>query len=721
MYYKKKYVLILIIIITFLNSLTVFCRSSYSIGYSSHAEPIQFTDEHSREDGIIIQLLKYLENNNNLYFNFFPVIHSDTNPHINNSNFDFNVTNFTHSTNSDIYTKSTIPFYNITLTLTGVANNNDTINENYTNIGILDYSSITDSDIIEKIPNAIVTYYANSHNLKQALLSNDVDFIFCDNNFNQEFLNNDTDNIYQSYPMTLKVPLKIYATDYIADSEIYTLNKLISDLDSNIINNIILENSSLHTDDISFSDSMNSYTHIKLLRTGFLTILIIICILMSFSYFYKKHLEKIIFYDRVTGFLSSYKFNLETSKLLKNATPFEYSIISIDIDNFQYINEVYSFDTGTYILKRFSEYLKKYYVSASLITRIHSDNFLILIKNDDLIVDDKHAPPNFNEEDFENVLGEYSHFYTSKGIYNIEDPTQALTSIIGCVNLARNLGKTTYGDTSILFTDNMDKKRSTQNKILSTMEQALKNKEFEVYYQPKVSLPDETVYGAEALIRWIVKDGDPIFPDEFIPLFEKNRYISNLDFYVFEEVCIFISNNKESLGDRVISVNLSTITLLQTDLINNLLTLLLKYNVPVNYIELEVTESAFVENLNLIMSQIHLLKKAGFVIALDDFGSGISSLNQLKNIELDVLKLDKAFLSDSLNQDKGILIVENVITLAKKLNLSIVAEGVEILDDVRLLTKLGCDIAQGYYYSKPIPKNEFLKFLKTDIKKSVLY
>lgn len=702
----KNYAFLTLLFITLLNSTFVYSNNTYIVGYSTSCPPIQYINDDGKADGIAIAILDYLQETSNMHFNYYE-IDDNKNAFVNTHH--LNISNLHHNTDPLIYTQATIPFYNLNLVLTG---HKDHKNDEAVEVGILDYINLDVSEIYELLPNAKIHYFDFYDDLTEALHNNDIDYMFSNTNKAQEFLNADKDGVFQNYPISYTVPMKIYLLGSVASSVVDKLNEGIEDFASHAVSDIVLENAMLPLADMSFLETLTAYDYIGIVTTTIISIVAISGLFLFLLFLYRRHLTRITFYDKVTGFFTEYKFNIETTKVLSKALPNEYTIVAVDIDNFQYVNEVYGFDTGTYILERFGKYLSEYYPSAVHFTRIHSDNFIVLIRSEDLIKDNKNADHNFNEEDFHSVLGDYCHFYTSKGIYNIADPTQTLATIVGCVNLARVSGKSTYGNTAIVFTDSMHKKRAIQNKILSTMEQALKDKEFEVYYQPKITLHNQTTYGGEALIRWIVKDGAPIFPDEFIPLFEKNRYITKLDFYVFEEVCIFISEHREELGDRVISVNLSTITLLQKDLLSNLLSLLLRYNVPINSVELEVTESAFVDNFELIMSQITKLKQAGFSIALDDFGSGISSLNQLKNMELDVLKLDKAFLSDSLNQDKGVLIVENVIMLAKKLNLEIVAEGVELIEDVNLLTKLGCDIAQGYYYSRPVPKGDFLQFIR---------
>lgn len=683
-------------------------KETYTIGYHTDQSPMQYIDGSQVSTGISIDLIKYVSEKSNIDFQFFPIINGTNINHINT--LDFSILNVNNAIDKSVFTRTTEPYYALDLFLVGSVFGTENTGKK---VGIINHYGINDMDILEVVPNATVHYFNDSRELQKSLINGGIDYAFMNSISYQDFSKSDNGHKFKKYQASISIPWVVQISDNMPDGIEDIFNEIFQNIDQSTLTSIVLENTPNVLGNSSFLNERNSYDYITAVRTGALIVIGIAIILYFISYLYRSNLDKVTFYDKVTGFLTEYKFNVEVTKVLKKARKDQYSLVSIDIDNFQYVNEVYGFDTGTNILQQFGDFLEKYYPNGKFFTRVHSDNFLILVENDKSI--DDWEKIDFSDENFDDILGNYCHFYTSKGIYNIHNPSMPLTTIVGCVNLARVSGKTTYGNTSITFTDEMNKKHLAQNKILGTMEKALKEKEFEVYYQPKVSLDNQTTCGAEALVRWIVREGDPIFPDEFIPLFEKNRYITKLDLYVFEEVCYFISTHRAKLKDIVISVNLSTITLLQNDLIENLQRLLTEYDVNVSCVELEITESAFVDNLEQVLLQIQLLKNIGFSIALDDFGSGISSLNQLKNIDLDVLKLDKAFLSNSLNQDKGILIVENVILLAQKLNLTIVAEGVETEADVSLLSNLGCDIAQGYFYARPMPRNNLLNFLETPL------
>ena len=240
------------------------------------------------------------------------------------------------------------------------------------------------------------------------------------------------------------------------------------------------------------------------------------------------------------------------------------------------------------------------------------------------------------------------------------------------------------------------------------MEEALKQKEFQVYLQPKYSPKEEVLSGAEALVRWISPEEGFVPPNRFIPIFEKNGFILKLDDYMISEVARqqaqWISEGKNVVP---ISVNVSRAHFTKVDLAEHICRLVDQYNVPHEVIELELTESAFFEDKEVLLGTVRKLREYGFTVSMDDFGAGYSSLNSLKEIPLDVIKLDAEFFRGNDEAGKGKIIVNETIDLAKKLNMRTVAEGIETKEQVDFLAELGCDLIQGYYFAKPMPLKEF--------------
>ena len=242
------------------------------------------------------------------------------------------------------------------------------------------------------------------------------------------------------------------------------------------------------------------------------------------------------------------------------------------------------------------------------------------------------------------------------------------------------------------------------------MEQALKNGEFVPYLQPKYELTHETIAGAEALVRWVSPEEGMIFPGEFIPLFEKNGFIVELDLYMFEQVCKMIESWNEK-GYRIIpvSVNMSRGHFLVPNFFDRYKEILERYNVPKGSIEIELTESLFFNEISTMTDLVNKIHEAGLRCSIDDFGSGYSSLNMLKDIKVDALKLDRVFFIKTEEDKRGKDIINSILHLAQNLHLQTISEGVEIRSQVEYLKGMDCDYIQGYVFAKPMPVKDFVK------------
>lgn len=259
----------------------------------------------------------------------------------------------------------------------------------------------------------------------------------------------------------------------------------------------------------------------------------------------------------------------------------------------------------------------------------------------------------------------------------------------------------------------MNRQRLWERKVEDDMERALAAREFKVYLQPKISAAEEELAGAEALVRWIHPKEGFIPPNKFIPIFEKNGFILKLDDYMLEEVARqqseWISQGRKIVP---ISVNVSRAHFTREDLAEHICEIVDKYKVPHEVIELELTESAFFDDKKVLLNTVKKLRDSGFPVSMDDFGAGYSSLNSLKELTIDVLKIDADFFRNVEEVERGMLIVSEVIDLAKKLDMKIVAEGIESRDQVDFLVQQECDLIQGYFFAKPMPVEEFVEKYK---------
>ena len=429
--------------------------------------------------------------------------------------------------------------------------------------------------------------------------------------------------------------------------------------------------------------------------------------------------ERLTGYDRVTGLLMYEKFLTLAGEYIEGAPHGKYAMIYMDFSNFKYVNETYGYETGDRILRSLAEEAasyKEYYIFGS---RVFSDNIVIFAKMGDL-----------EEDNILRVFERISKRFTDKvqidyidskllldiGICSFEicGKPIPLKNIISNANMARKRTKMPNSPRCIIYDDSMGDELKAEVAYASDMENAFRNHEFVVYMQPKVSLKSNNIEGAEALVRWKKQDGTLIFPNDFIPVFEKNKSITLLDYYVYDEVCKYLRKRLDAGKPIVrVSVNVSRVHLFSIDeLVSYVKSLIQKYQIDPKYLEFELTETVFTEKVEDTVLLMKKLKELGVMLSMDDFGSGYSSLNVLTKLPLDVLKLDKEFLDDFENDPEEKIIIPSVIDMAKKLKLSVVCEGVETNEQVAFLRDVGCDYAQGYFYSRPIPQEQFDELLE---------
>ncbi len=419
--------------------------------------------------------------------------------------------------------------------------------------------------------------------------------------------------------------------------------------------------------------------------------------------------------DSVTGLNTRESFCEEVEAVLKTAKPGEYMLISLDIDSFKIINEIYGYEVGTTVLKKIANMLQQAYTEQSILCRDKDDVFLIFkpYTSSHRKLCDKEMCDDCISKAVKEVLGEDYGIYFSRGSYKIDNTKEAVNLMIDLSNRARMEGKKTHETTYFVFTEQMRKERETNKTIVFNMENALKNNEFIVLYQPKIELKHNTIAGAEAFVRWVTSTNEILTPGQFVKIFEENSFINELDLHVFEKVCKFISNNSKKYDIPRIAVNLSSVTLLtHKNIITELCEILTNYSLKKDAICLEITEKFFAKDFKMVMKIISDLRKEGFQIALDDFGSGELSLDRLRDIKVDTIKLDKQLLSYHLDEPRGAIVVGNLIKMAKNLMMEVVAEGVEEEFHFDLLKLLNCDMAQGFLFEEPLGEDSFLQIIK---------
>lgn len=454
---------------------------------------------------------------------------------------------------------------------------------------------------------------------------------------------------------------------------------------------------------------------LTLLFCGLITVVFagLIAFLVYSFYRNKRQLEQIAFIDEVTGGNTIQRFYILSRNALDTSGAPQYALIYTNLEKFKVLNEQFGRTICDNILHTIYNVIASNLKSNECIGRITADNFCILLQYEDEATTIKRFEEWYAAAE-EFVLAakpSWSLPVAEFGIYIIENDTIPFPQMIDRAKLAlkelpRNINNRMY---YAIYDDEVRRQLFREKQLEDMIDSAMKNHEFQVYLQPKYRADTLTIGGAEALVRWVSATEGIIFPDEFIPLFEKNGFIMQLDLLVFEDVCRTIRSWIDSgLQPVKISVNCSRVHLKRADFINDYRRIAYQYNIPNKLIEIELTESIVMEDSERLTSIIATIHQSGFGCSMDDFGSGYSSLNLLQSIPVDTLKLDKIFFRNASKDPKRMeSIISSVISMAKALSMVTVAEGVEQQDQVQMLQKLGCDYIQGYVFAKPMPIPEF--------------
>lgn len=414
-------------------------------------------------------------------------------------------------------------------------------------------------------------------------------------------------------------------------------------------------------------------------------------------------------HDRLTSLYSKEHFYHRAREILLENPHKAYDIICSDIVNFKIVNDIFGAAMGDELLRAVAEIYLQRVGDRGICGRLQGDQFVCLI-------DHRYE---YTDEIFESATQEICKKFSMKnialkwGVYHITDRTLEIEQMCDRALLAVQSIKGQYGKPFAVYGDALREQLMHNQAIVDSMEDALAQEQFEVYLQPKNRIADGALIGAEALVRWNHPQWGLLMPGEFIPLFEKNGFVTKLDQYVWDKAAAILHSWQEKCHMLVpISVNVSRADIYNTDLADALTKIVEKNNISASDLHLEITESAYTENSEQIVEMVKQLRAIGFVIEMDDFGSGYSSLNMLNTLPIDILKLDKSFLRDEMEKPANQGILKFIMSLARWLNLVVVAEGVETKEQLEQLGKLGCDCAQGYYFSKPVPVPEFEKMMQ---------
>lgn len=411
--------------------------------------------------------------------------------------------------------------------------------------------------------------------------------------------------------------------------------------------------------------------------------------------------------DNITGLPNMSRFICDGATLSSQESLHGYVAIYLSIKGLKMINLRYCYTVGDTVLIKYANMLKGYMKNKGMIARIGGGNFILLLKKE------------YEEECislFENVTIDVEHegvkesitFHSRFAIYRIQPEDTITTAVKRCTG-SYNVLKTMKESNIIYFDYEVNERLFRLREMERVMYQSLEDKEFHVYYQPKVNLITGKIVGAEALVRW-VKNNELLLPQEFIPLFEENGFIRKIDFEVLEIVCRDIRDwMKRGINFVKVSINFSKKHFIEPDVGQKIMRIIDHYEIPHEYIEIEFTETAYLEqsqNLALVMEE---LKKAGLATAMDDFGTGYASHHALQELEFDVLKLDRSYLKAI--TERGKIVLNNIVQMANQLDMCVVSEGIENKEHVAFLKDIHCYMGQGYIFDKPLPISEYEKRL----------
>lgn len=408
--------------------------------------------------------------------------------------------------------------------------------------------------------------------------------------------------------------------------------------------------------------------------------------------------------DELTGLYNKQFFMEKVREELDKNPDKKYDLICLGIEKFKLVNDTFGPAKGDELLKFMGSVMSESDGGMNISGRFMADLFFTLVEHNDHYTNEAFKR-------FEEIINQFPIDIDIKincGIYEIGNLSNPISVMCDRAQLAAEKNKGKYDAYFTLYDDSLRQQLLKEQFITSTMQTALEQHQFIVYYQPKYDLNNEHVAGAEALVRWIHPERGFMSPGEFIPIFEKNGFITQLDQYVWEKACRDIRSWIDKGFPTVsISVNVSRADIYNPKLVDILLGLIAKYNIPIHYLHLEITESAYTDNPDQIIQVVNRMRDVGFVVEMDDFGSGYSSLNMLAEMPVDILKLDMRFMQSEANYASGKGILSFVISLAKWLNLAVVAEGVETADQIITLRSMDCNYVQGFYFARPMCLEDF--------------
>lgn len=571
--------------------------------------------------------------------------------------------------------------------------------------------------IAEDNPDKQVQYYESAKACFEALVHGAADVTYTNTHIADYLL---SDSRYKRFTVTTLVDgaeeLSI-GVSRAADPRLFSiLDKCMQYISTEQLNGIILKNS-LRSRTVTWQDMIRQHP----IETFGGVIAIFSVITGLLGYFLamksrsKKRIEQLLYKDELTDLWNLNKFRIEALLLLRRDSSGAHAVLYVDIKQFRPINDTFGFKEGDRVLCAFADVLRDEVVAGECCARVSADHFVLLLRYDGQeSLDARIAAIDDRLNDWVSSQGRHYRLILVFGAYIVKEAeAQDISLMLDFASCAKRNAPVTHKTLLVMYDQAMRQEELFQRTLADRMKAALQGGEFIPYFQPKVDMPSGELIGSEALVRWQHPEKAMIAPGAFIPFFEKNGFVVEIDLNIFEQVCRAMQGWIAE-GRKVcpVSCNFSRLHFKDVSFPQKLVDIADRYRIPHNYLELEVTESVFMGNPDQVMRHFAQLKELGFSISIDDFGSGYSSLGLLQQFAVDVIKLDRSFIKKGLDTKRERAVVHAIIQLAKQLEMQVICEGVETAKQMRTLIDMGCFMGQGYYYARPMPQDEFEGILR---------
>lgn len=682
------------------------------VAYDSSWQPVAYYDEEDKAaKGIAIDFLRYIADKSGLKFKFIKTEHDLKCAQIVSAGGADIVCGYDQAMGDDRVHNMGISKTYLQLPLSFISLKGN-VPDSIFNVGVAANRIGIRDNLAKDFPRAVTVHYNSLEEALDAVRDGDIEYLVDNTYILQKYLQEPGNENLQLLPYGHKGQLLGFGLSLERNQQLLNIfNKIITNMRPEERSHILIPNIAQAPYHLTFSILVKKYLYQIVASTALLFFGLM-------GYFFllekrkKNELEKIAFYDRVTGAKNFEKFKIDAADLVKSGN---YLLVMFDVNRFKLVTTAFGVKEGRRLLRQICRNMESVTAGNEFFAHGSNDLFMLLLKDTgDSQIREKLM--RLQEEINRDMVLRKAPYTISLsfGVYRPTAGEEDLEKMIELVDLARIEAKKGQENSIVFYKTDLGEKILREGEIENRMEQALLNHEFVVYFQPKYDLRTGSAAGAEALVRWITDSG-MILPGDFISIFERNGFIVKLDFYVFEKVCAIIRQQLDrGLKVLPVAVNVSRLHLLHPGFIDDYHKVIDKYQVPPELLELELTEYMPLATEDILIETLNDLKKLGVKLAMDDFGSGYSSLNVLHNMPFDTLKIDRLFFQDKTGSDRGRRIIETIVFMAQKLGMEVVAEGVETKGQADFLKAIGCNWAQGYFFAKPMPLEEYENLLGSE-------